>query len=133
MRDMAARVKDVMVRDVVTVDASAKALEALELMFEKSVKSLIVPPRSESDAYGIITLTDIARKALAHDEPLDMLNVYDLMTKPCLGVDEELDVRYAARMLTDHNISRAIVTEARQLKGIVSITDLVKSLVMKKG
>lgn len=125
---MAATVKDVMKTGVVTVDASAPLLEALKVMHENSVKSVVIPPRHDNDAFGILTFTDIAKKALARDERLEMLNVYDLMTKPCVSVNESWDIRYAARLLTNLNISRAIVTEGRELKGIVSVTDLVKSL-----
>jgi len=128
---MPVRIKDVMNPNVVTVEATALLMDALELMFAKSVKSLVVPARSESDAFGILTFTDVAKKVLAGDERLEMLNVYDIMTKPCLSVHEDLDIRYAARMMTDLNISRMIVTEGSRLRGIVSLSDLVKSLLKK--
>lgn len=128
---MSVKVKDVMNPDVVTIEATAPLMDALELMFEKSVKSLIIPPRDESDAFGILTLTDIAKKAIARDERLEMLNVYDLMSKPCIGVNEDLGVRLAAKLLTDFNISRAVVTDGKSLRGIVSITDLVRSMLKK--
>ncbi len=124
-------VRDVMAADVVTIDAGALLLEALQLMIDKDVKSLVVNPRHEHDAYGILTFTDIAAKAVAADERLEMLNVYDLMTKPAVSVDQQWEIRYAARMLTDLKISRAIVKEGPALLGIVSLTDLVKGALDK--
>ncbi|MFQ5433003.1 MAG: CBS domain-containing protein [Nitrospinota bacterium] len=126
---MVVKVKDVMVNDVVTVDAMAPLVDALELMFAKSVKSLVILPRNEHDAFGILTFRDIARKVIAGNEQIDMLNVFDLMNKPCYNVHEELDIRYAAKKMTDMSVSRLLVTRGNTLVGIVSLTDLVKSLV----
>lgn len=131
--NVATKVKDVMKKDVVTIEGSAPLLDAVNLMLKRSVKSLIIPPRSESDAFGILTFTDIARKVIAGDERLEMLNVFDIMTKPCYGVHADLDIRYAAKMMTSLGISRAIVTDGKKLFGIISMTDLVRSLINKTG
>ena len=130
---MVVKVKDVMVRDVITVDAMVPLVKALELMFEKSVKSLVILPRNESDAFGMLTFRDIARKVIAGNEQIDMLNVFDLMNKPCYNVHEELDIRYAAKKMTDIGVSRLLVTKGNTLVGVVSLTDLVKSLVENRG
>lgn len=130
---MVVKVKDVMVRDVITVDAMVPLVKALELMFEKSVKSLVILPRNESDAFGMLTFRDIARKVIAGNEQIDMLNVFDLMNKPCYNVHEELDIRYAAKKMTDIGVSRLLVTKGNTLVGVVSLTDLVKSLVKNRG
>ena len=81
---MTTKVKDVMIRDVITVEASTSLIDALQLMLDKTVKSVVIPPKNESDAFAILTFTDIARKVLAEDERLEMLNVFDIMQKPCL-------------------------------------------------
>ncbi len=130
---MVTMVKDVMIRDVVTVNGMASLLDALKLMIDKNVKSLVITPRSESDAFGILTFSDIAKEVIAKDEQqLKMLNVYDIMSKPCYSVCKELDIKYAARMMTSMNISRMIVTDGNTLEGIVSLTDLVKTLAKRE-
>jgi len=129
---MGVRVRDVMIRDVVTIDGAAPLMEGLELMMERSVKSIVIPPKADGDAFGILTFTDIARKVIADDERLEMLNIFDVMTKPCITVAESLDIRFAARMMTSLGLSRLIVTDGKSLQGIVSMTDLVRSLVRKK-
>lgn len=123
------QVKDLMITDVVTIEATAPLLDALKLMVERKVKSVVIPPKASSDAYAILTFTDIAKKALAADERIEMLNVYDLMTKPAISVHQDWNIKYAARLLTNVNISRAIVMDGDKLVGIISLTDLVKSLV----
>jgi CBS domain-containing protein len=130
---MVIKVKDVMVRDVVTVDVMTPLVDALDLMLEKSIKSLVILPRHDSDAFGILSFTDIARKVLAGDEQIEMLNVYDVMNKPCYNVHVDLDIKYAAKKMTDLNISRLLVTEGNTLLGVISLTDLVRSLVKKES
>jgi CBS domain-containing protein len=125
---MVTKVKDVMIGEVITVEGATPLIEALQLMLDKSVKSLVIPPRNETDAFAILTFTDIARKVLAQDERLEMLNVFDIMQKPCLYVHEDLDIRHAAKILTSTNIHRAVVSDGKQLQGIVSLTDMVKCL-----
>lgn len=130
---MVVKVKDVMVSDVITVDAMASLEEALELMFEKSVKSLVILPRTEHDAFGILTFRDISKKVIAGNEQIEILNVFDLMNKPCYNVHVDLDIRYAAKKMTDLGVSRLLVTEGTSLRGIISLADMVKSLVKKKS
>ncbi|HEB72649.1 MAG TPA: CBS domain-containing protein [Nitrospirae bacterium] len=131
---MVVKVKDVMIENVVTIDAMATMTKALDLMMDKNVKSLVVPPKNESDAFGILTFSDIAKQIIAKDDQqVEMLNVYDIMSKPCYSVGEELDIKYAAAMMTNINVSRMIVIDGSTLKGIVSLTDLVKSLAAKNG
>jgi predicted transcriptional regulator len=129
---MGVRVRDVMIRDVVTIDGAAPLMEGLELMKKRSVKSLVILPKTDGDAFGILTFTDIARKVIAADERLEMLNIFDVMTKPCITVAESLDIRFAAKLMTSLGLSRLIVTDANSLQGIVSMTDMVRSLVSKK-
>jgi len=123
-----------MVEDVVTINGMATMLEALERMIDRNVKSLVIHPNNESDAFGILTFSDIAKEIIAKDDQqIEMLNVYDIMSKPCYSVGEELDIKYAARMMTNINVTRMIVINGSKLKGIVSLTDLVKSLATKNG
>ena len=125
---MVTKVKDVMIRDVITVEGATPLMDALQLMLDRSVKSLVIPPKNEADAFAILTFTDVVRKVLAEDERLEMLNVFDIMQKPCLYVHEDLDIRHAAKILTSLKISRVVVSDGKQLQGIVSLTDMVKCL-----
>jgi len=122
------RIKDVMIRDVVTIDGAATLLEALDLMLDRKVKSVVVPPKHDHDPYGVVTFTDVARKVLAENEQIEMLNVFDVMSRPAYAAEPHWDVRHAAVMMVNLNISRVIVTENGKLIGMVSMSDLVRSL-----
>ena len=55
----------------------------------------------------------------------DRISVYEIMSKPVLVVEAEMDIKYAIRMLVRFGLSRALVTEAGKLVGIVTMRDMV--------
>jgi len=128
------RVRDVMKTRIDMVDGMTTVSAALEMMKHIETKSLIVDKRHENDEYGIVLISDIARQVLARDRSADRVNIYEVMAKPVISVDPEMDIRYCARMFERFDLSRAPVIEERKVVGIVSYTDMVlRGLVVKKG
>ncbi|HRH14207.1 MAG TPA: CBS domain-containing protein [Azonexus sp.] len=121
-------VAGIMKTDVVTISALATVREALMLMKEHGVKSLVVEKRHASDAHGLIAYRDIARAVIADDGDIDLLNVYDIAQKPALQVSQHLEVRYLARLMIQYSVKRVLVIDNNELQGFVSITDVVGSL-----
>ncbi len=126
-------VRDVMKTRIDMVDGMTSVSDALEMMKHIETKSLIVDKRHENDEYGIVLISDIAKQVLARDRSPDRVNIYEVMAKPVICVDPEMDIRYCARMFERFGLSRAPVIEQRKVVGIVSYTDMVlRGLVMKK-
>jgi len=126
-------VRDVMKTRIDMVDGMTSVSEALEMMEHIETKSLIVDKRHENDEYGIVLISDIAKQVLARDRSPDRVNIYEVMAKPVICVDPEMDIRYCARMFERFGLSRAPVIEQRKVVGIVSYTDMVlRGLVIKK-
>lgn len=119
------RVRDVMKTDFDLVDGMDTIKQAITQMKHVETKSLIVKKRHEDDEFGILLLSDIAKQVLAKDLAPERVNIYEIMAKPVLSVDPNMDVRYCARFLDRFDLSRAPVVENRQVIGIVSYTDLV--------
>jgi CBS domain-containing protein len=88
-------------------------------------KTLVVKQRHPDDEIGMVLLSDIARQVLANDRAPDRVNIYEIMSKPVLNVDPDMDIRYCARLFARFDLSRAPVVENRKVIGIVSLTDLV--------
>lgn len=128
MKKKRQKVRDIMVREVMTVDGIATVREALKIMRDKRVKSLVVNRRHEEDAYGIVTLYDIVNKVVAPKRSLDMTNVFDIMSKPLITVSQGLQVKYAARLMSQFDVKRAVVIEDGELIGILSMQDIVYGL-----
>jgi CBS domain-containing protein len=108
-----------------TVDGLDTIENALKKMDHVNNKCLIVNKRHDDDEYGILLVSDIARKVLARDKAPSRINVYEVMAKPVITVDHNMDVRYCARLFDRFDISRAPVLDNGKVVGIVSFTDLV--------
>jgi CBS domain-containing protein len=119
------RVRDVMKREFDLVDGKLTVREALDGLRHEETRALIVDKRHPDDEYGIVLLSDIAKQVLAADRPPERVNLYEIMSKPALGIDPEMDIRYCARLLERFGIMRAPVIERRTVIGVVSFHDLV--------
>ncbi|TVO78348.1 MAG: CBS domain-containing protein [Sedimenticola selenatireducens] len=126
------RVRDVMKTDVDTVDGMDTVEAALQKMDHVETKTLIVDKRDENDAYGIVMFSDIARKVLAKDRPPARVNIYEVMTKPVISVEPDMDIRYCARLFDRLHLSRAPVISQGKVLGVVSFSDMVVKGIRKR-
>lgn len=121
-------VRDVMIRDVIRVSPFATIREAMTLMREHGVKSLVVEQRNEHDAWGLISYTNIVKTVIAEDGDIDLLNVYDVCAKPVISVGESLGLRHVAGLMSEHRIKRLLVLEDNRLLGFVTMDDIMAAL-----
>ena len=118
-------VRDVMTPAPRTVDRLASVADALAVMREQSISSVVIDRRNEKDEYGILVVHDIAKQVIAEDRAPERTSVYEIMSKPVLNVDVGMDIRYAIRLLSRFGLSRALVTEQGELVGLVTLRDMV--------
>lgn len=119
------KAKDIMSTNVVMVDGLATVAEAVKTMKDRGVRSLIVDRRSEDDAYGIVTQRDVVYQVMAKGLDPNQVKVHEIMSKPLVVVNPNLDAKYVARLMANMRLSRAPVIGEHRLMGIVSVSDLV--------
>ncbi len=119
------RVRDVMKTGYDLVDGMDTVADALKTMDHVETKMLIVNKRHDNDEYGMVLLSDIACQVLARDRAPERVNIYEIMTKPVITADPEMDLRYCARLFEHFDLSRAPVVEAGNIIGVISFTDMV--------
>jgi len=118
-------VRDVMTTEPLVVDGLASVLQAVTLMRQHKVSSLVVDKRDDSDEYGILAVHDIAEQVVATNRSAERVNVYEIMSKPVLSVDVGMNIKYAVRLLTRFKLTRALALDQGKLVGIVTLRDLV--------
>ena len=118
------RVREVMTPAPRVIEGLATVRQAVELMRDHSVSSLVIDRRHEGDEYGMVTMHDIAGQVIGPDRSLDRVSVYEVMSKPVLTIDVDMDVKYAIRILTRFRLSRALVTDKGSMVGIVTLRDM---------
>jgi signal-transduction protein with cAMP-binding, CBS, and nucleotidyltransferase domain len=121
-------VKDVMVPNVVTISPYNTLREALSLMKDRQVKSLVVERQHAHDAYGMLSYRELLQTVVAEEGDVDLLNVYDTATIPAIAVNEDLSVRQAAALMSRYQLSRLIVVEGSQLVGLLAMNDILARL-----
>jgi CBS domain-containing protein len=117
--------RDIMRRNVVTIDGMATVREATAKMRSENVTALIVNKRDLRDAWGIVTIQDLVREVIAPGRSPDNTNVYEIMTKPVITVPPEMDIRYVARLLQRVGVRKTPVEAQGELLGMISLSDLV--------
>ena len=118
-------VQDIMKLDYGTINGDATVMEAINEMKRLQTAVLIVNKRDEDDEYGLILVSDIARKVLARDRAASRVNIYEIMTKPAICVEPDMDIRYCSRLMSGLNLTRVLVVKDSTLLGTVSPRSLV--------
>jgi predicted transcriptional regulator len=119
------RVRDCMKHEVTEVDGRMDVLSAMRVMKKVSATSLIVKRRDESDEYGLLLFSDIAKKVIGEDRAPERVNVYEIMAKPVVTVRPDMHIRYCARLFENFGIGHAPVEEDGKIIGMVSYYRLV--------
>ena len=122
-------VSDVMITDVYRVSPFATLREALLMMGERGVKSLVVDRRGPHHAFGLLQYSHILRTIVAEEGDIDLINVYDVALTPTLAVPPEMSVRDAAAIMDRYVINRLAVTDKNELVGLVTMNDIVGRII----
>lgn len=118
---------------VVTISPMASVREALKLMKEHKVRSVIVDKTKPDGAYGLLTFKNVLQNIIAEDGDIDLLNVYDIASTPAITVSSKLNAKYAATMMVQRSIKRILVVDNNELHGILTMTDIVEILMDSVG
>ena len=110
---------------LVIVSPMATVREALNLMKNHKVRSVIVDKTKPDSAYGLLTFKNILQSIVAEDGDIDLLNVYDIASAPAISVSAKLNVKYAARMMVRSSIKRLLVIDNNELQGILTMSDII--------
>ncbi len=117
------RVRDIMTKDVVTVDAGASAADALKLMFEK--KHLGYPVVEGGHVAGMVTLSDVTK---VPEDRRAATPVGDIMTRNIITLKPDDEASTALQRLSQYRIGRLLVMDGSRIAGIISRSDLMKDL-----
>ena len=118
------RVRDVMVREVVSVDENSTVKEAVDIMNKFQIGSLIVLEKGK--AKGIVTERDFLRRVISAGKDVINVEVKEIMTTPLVVVEPSTDLEQAVRLMFKKKIKKLAVVDANKLVGIVTLTDIAR-------
>jgi CBS domain-containing protein len=121
-------VKDLMTKNVVTIDVNKTVVEAAALMSENDIGDLIV--MEDNIPVGIVTERDFVRRVLAEGKSTES-KVSEVMTRPLKVIDPDAPIKEAARRMVNKRIRRLPVIKDNKLVGIITAADFAKHLSKK--
>lgn len=112
---------------IVSIAATASVLEAIKLMADKAIGSLLV--MDGDDMQGIVTERDYARKVIIKGRSSESTEVGEIMTTDVITASTDQTVSHCMSVMTDRRIRHLPVVEEDKVVGMVSIGDLVQAII----
>ena len=119
------KVKDLMEKNVVTVDSSSTVADAIKEMLKSNVWSVVVTRRGLPE--GVVTERDLIRRCIAKGLVPDRLPVEEIMSSPLITIGSDATIREAMSLMIEKDIRRLFVVEDGKIVGRVTQGHLFES------
>jgi len=116
--------------DIFSISPQATVYEALQIMADKNIGAVLVIEKGK--LAGILSERDYARKVILKGKASKETLVRDLMTTNVLYVDPDKNVEDCMFLMITKHIRHLPVMENEQLIGIISINDVVKTIISEQ-
>jgi CBS domain-containing protein len=113
--------------DVWFIRSDASVFDALKLMAEKDIGALLVI--DDANLVGVISERDYARKVVLKGRSAENTRVQEIMSPNVVSIQIGQDVNACMTLMTDKRIRHLPVMDGSTILGLVSIGDLVKSII----
>ena len=117
--------------DVWSIGPAQSVYQAIEMMSLKGVGALTVVDDS-GQLIGIISERDYARKVILQGKMSKETQIADIMTRDLVTSNQDMTVDECMALMTNRRIRHLPILENDALVGIISVGDLVKSLISEK-
>ncbi|MDB5025499.1 MAG: histidine kinase [Mucilaginibacter sp.] len=114
--------------NVVAIDGGTTVLDALKLMSEKNIGSVIIT--EDGEYVGLLTERDYARKVILHGKSSLETQVREIMTTGLPRILPDNSIETCMHIMSESNIRYLPVFQADQLCGIISISDVVTETIL---
>jgi transcriptional regulator with GAF, ATPase, and Fis domain len=122
-------VGEIMSRDVVGIQSKATVVEATEVMTGCSISCIVVLKGDE--VVGVLTEKDFLKRVVALRKDPAEIKMEELMSSPVMTVPPDCTVFSASRIMEKMDVRRLVIMENKQLRGIVTQTDILKAVKKK--
>lgn len=111
---------------VISVKPSTRVLDALKLMADKNIGSVMV---MEENVYqGLLTERDYARKVILKGKSSADTLVKDILTNDLPPINKDTSIDACMKLMSDNNLRYLPVFENENVIGIISINDVIKAV-----
>ena len=112
--------------EVVTVPPSLPLVDAMRLLVEHNIGSVVVA--EEREVKGILTERDVLRTTAEDSTGLGSMKAEDIMTRNVVVALPDDTVDYVMEIMTQNRIRHLPIVDDGWMQGILSIGDVVNAL-----
>lgn len=127
------RVRDILEvkgRDIWSIGPDASVYDAMKLMADKEIGALMVI--EGANLVGIISERDYARKVILKGRASKSTQVKEIMTTRVVYTQPEQNIEECMAVMTEKRVRHLPVIDGGRLVGVISIGDLVKSIISEQ-
>ena len=116
------QIRDIMEKNVVTIEDDKTALDAAHLISEKDVSFLVI--MKNNIPIGVLTESDFVKRLAADDKKASEVIVSEIMSSNFRWVEPETEIEDAIQKMLNNNIRRLVILDNSKLAGVITQTDL---------
>lgn len=113
---------------VVMVDPATTVLDAIRLMAEKNIGSVVVA--RQGSYMGIVSERDYSRKVILKGKHSSDTQVSEIMSTHLPSLTPDDSIEHCMTLMTAQNLRYLPVFEDNQLVGIISMSDIVRETIL---
>jgi CBS domain-containing protein len=120
---MSLKLEDIMVHNVVSVKGTMSVKNAVKLMNDHGIGSLVVIENGKPA--GIVTERDMLTRVLLTSKNPKKTKVSQIMSQPLIVGTTKMKLEEAVRLMIEHKIKKLPVTKDGNLVGLMTLTDVL--------
>ena len=117
-----AQIRDIMEKNVVTIEDDKTALDAAHLISEKDVSFLVI--MKNNIPIGVLSESDFVKRLAADDKKASEVIVSEIMSSNFRWVEPETEIEDAIQKMLNNNVRRLVILDNNKLAGVITQTDL---------
>ena len=116
------QIRDIMEKNVVTIEDDKTALDAANLISEKDVSFLVI--MKNNVPIGVLSESDFVKRLAADDKKASEVIVSEIMSSNFRWVEPETEIEDAIQKMLNNNVRRLVILDNNKLAGVITQTDL---------
>ena len=120
------QIRDIMEKDVITIENDKTAQDAAKIIAEKDISFLVI--MNDGKPEGILSESDFVRKIAAEDKKASETKITEVMSYKFRSVAPTTTIEDAIQKMLNNNIRRLIILDNEKLAGVITQTDLASYL-----
>jgi len=117
-----AQIRDIMEKNVITIEHNKTALNAARLISEKDVSFLVI--MKDDSPVGVLSESDFVKRLAANDKKASSVIISEIMSSNFRWVEPETELEDAIQKMLNSNIRRLVILDDNKLVGVITQTDL---------